>query len=117
MNICRYTRAEIEPPYVYWDTACGRGIVCQAELPTDHGRLFCPFCGKSVKLGYAPLKVNTYDGWLAQGFAVMKGERSGSRNESGVCLFTEEQVMKKLPKSHPSSGWRDDPFPDDDIPF
>jgi hypothetical protein len=117
MSICRYIRGDIEPPYVYWDTAYKRGIVCESELPTDHGRLYCPFCGRQVKLAYEALKEDSYDGWKAKGYYVMKGEKSHSRDANGICLFTEEQVAKIVPKTYSDLRYRDDPFPDDDIPF
>ena len=35
----------------------------------------------------------TYEQWNAEGFYVMKGEKSTGRNEDGVATFSKEQVQ------------------------
>ena len=43
------------------------------------------------------MKNKTFQEWKDAGYHVVKGEKSESRNESGVCLFSRKQVEKDIP--------------------
>lgn len=46
----------------------------------------------------------TYDEWKHKGYQVKKGEKSRSRNASGVPIFTRQQV-KSAEHPDPYAGW------------
>jgi hypothetical protein len=35
----------------------------------------------------------TFSEWKERGYGVIKGEKSSQRNENGVCVFSEDQVI------------------------
>lgn len=54
---CTYTKKTSDGYYTTWKTECGNKFrvvapddigICFAPLPTEGGKLYCPYCGKKV---------------------------------------------------------------------
>ena len=111
-------------------------------LPTDNGASFCTFCGKKIKLSEQKPRVaqvssrppkpdaapkpakpaptmqpgknlDTYEGWIARGMQVQRGEKMKGRSPDGVAVFHKDQVKPIEKRSRGFlGGFDDDDFPD-----
>lgn len=108
MKTCRYEKGDSGAYNQDWTTACGRKVRCESPmevgfsfppLPNADGQIYCTYCGQKIELADRPIKMNTFDGWKAEGFHVMRGEKHTTRNEHGIPLFSEKQVAKTQARS------------------
>ena len=50
MSPCLWTPQDGEADD-YWDTACSNSFMFDSDGPSDNRFVFCPFCGRPIKIG------------------------------------------------------------------
>lgn len=57
-------------------------------------------------------KYNTYNGWMAEGRYIIKGQKSHKRNEKGECVFALSQTVAAKLKKYNTDYIDEDQLPD-----